>query len=626
MSLPDIYENQYDQKSAFQSARDKVNTKDKQERADFYITKYRQLKSEMQSALEDWEEIEKLYRCERDKKSENDPDSFDPLILPVVEGQTASMSDKNISASVKGEGYSDQKFAHVGQILTDFAYRNIRIKSKVKQGIRRYILFGTGCFAIGWNPDALDGFGLPDWRTPQVSKVFVDGKIKNLLDTEKAEYIIEEIGSFSILSARKDYGDDIANAVSLGNTNPDFDGSESHDDKDSFTKLHVWTRNNDEDNLQRLDISLCGIMLKESKPDKPFYEFVENQYPFKFFGLYPEEGKFHRFGDGKLLVRMQHLLNNLWDECVIAAKYSAQAERYADPNAGLDPDQLDGDPSHPIYVRDPNTSVKTVQGQGINQIIMQLINLILTEVQRITRFSTLMMGTAPSREITATQTGVMVQQGNAGVDDKRGDISEAIAEATMYMLGLMMEFWPAAKAVRISEESDETEWVDARQLRNVPAMIPTDSVYEKQWMAVNPSKPVPQYMQLESESDGKPQTKKAMFDIEVSIGEGLPTNKMALLNVILSLSKMVLPDEISGQPRTLLSYQQVQRMIEDILGIPIVKILPEAERMMGASVGAAGGTVNQNLTANTQQAANPYIEGAGGTTGIMSNQPMGVSA
>jgi hypothetical protein len=48
--------------------------------------------------------------------------------------------------------------------------------------------------------------------------------------------------------------------------------------------------------------------------------------------------------------------------------------------------------------------------------------------------------------------------------------------------------------------------------------------------------------------------------------------------------------------------------------------------MMGASVGAAGGTVNQNLTANTQQAANPYIEGAGGTTGLMSNQPMGVSA
>jgi len=625
--LADIYEKQYDQKPSFASARDKVNTKEQQERVDFYLTKYRQLKSEYQPRLEQDEEIEKLYRCEREKKSENDPNSFDPLILPVVEGQTASMSDKNISASVKGEGYSDQKFAHVGQILTDFAYRNIRIKSKVKQGIRRYIMFGTGCFAIGWNPDALDGFGLPDWRTPQISKVFVDGKIKNLLDIEKAEYIIEEIGSFSILSARKDYGDDIANAVSLGNTDPDFDGSQTFDDKDGFTKLHVWTRNNEEGNLQRLDISLCGIMLDESDPSKPFYEFVENQYPYKFFGLYPEEGKFHRFGDGKLLVRLQNLLNNLWDECIIAAKYSAQAERYVDPNSGLDPDQLDGDPSHLIYVREPSKNVKTTQGQGINQIVLQLINLILTEVQRITRFSSLMMGTAPSREITATQSGIMVQQGNAGIDDKRGDASEAIAEATMYMIGLMMEFWPAAKAVRISEESEETEWVDARQLRNVPAMIPVDSAYENQWKTAHPDKPVPQYMQLESEDGGKPQTKKAIFDVEVSIGEGVPSNKMALLNIILSLSKMVLPDEITGQPKSLLSYQQVQRLVEDIIGIPIVKLVPEAERVMGAVTGANGGAVNQNIPMGNQQAtaANPYIEGAGGATGLMSNQPMGVS-
>jgi hypothetical protein len=147
-------------------------------------------------------------------------------------------------------------------------------------------------------------------------------------------------------------------------------------------------------------------------------------------------------------------------------------------------------------------------------------------------------------------------------------------------------------------------------------------------MVAHPDKPVPQYMQLESEKDGKPQTKKAMFDIEVSIGEGLPTNKMALLNVVLSLSKMVLPDEITGQPKSLLSYQQVQRMVEDILGIPIVKILPEAERMMGAQVGATGGTVNQNVSMNNPQATaqNPYIEGAGGATGLMSNQPMGVSA
>ena len=308
--MPEMFEEKYEQKSPFAYIRDKVNTKEQQERAEFYLTRYRNLKSENEPWLEECEENEKLYRCERDSKGENDPNSFDPIVLPVVEGQVSAMTEKFISASVKGEGYSDQKFAHMGQILTDFAYRNIRIKSKVKQGIRRYVLNGTGCFALGWDSEALDGFGLPDLRTPQVSKIYVDGKIKNLMDAQKAEYIIEEVGSFSILSARREYGDDIADAIQMGNSDPDFDGTISQDDQYAFTKLDIWTKNNDEGNFQRVEMSLCGIILKESDSVKPYYEYVDNKYPFFFFGLYPEEGKFHRFGDGKLLKRLQILLNN----------------------------------------------------------------------------------------------------------------------------------------------------------------------------------------------------------------------------------------------------------------------------------------------------------------------------
>jgi len=618
---PKIYEDKYAQKSAFSVNRDSINTKSEIERAEFYINRYNQKKMEMQSDLEEWEEIEKLYASERVIKNEKDPNSFDPIILPVIEGQTAAMSDKNISASVKGEGFSDQKFAHTGQILVDFVYRKIKIKSKIKQGVRRYLLFGNGCFFIGWDADALDGFGLPDWRTPQINRVFVDGKVKNLLDVEKAEYIIEEIGSFSILSARKEYGDEIADAVSLGNISGDFADNNTIDDKDSFTKLHVWTKNNEEGNLQRLDISECGILLKESDPSKPFYEHVDNKYPFFFFGLYPREGKFHRFGDGKLLVKLQILLNNLWDECVIAAKYSAQAERYVDPNAGLDPEQLDGDPSHPILMMDPNQNLRTVQGQGINQVVFTLISLILVEVQRITRFSDLMMGSAPSREITATQTGAQLQQGGMGVADKKADISEAIADATMYMLGLMMEFWPAGKAIRITEESDEIEWVDARHLKSVPAMVPSDTNYTNQWKALNPMKPVPQFMQLESKG-GKPQTRKAEFDIQVSIGEGVETSKAALLNIVISLSKMMLPDEQTGQPRALLSFQQVQKLMTDIIGIPISQMLPEAQAVAAANMmGPNGGTGNQNISTKAPPVANPYIDGAVAGGG-MSSQPV----
>jgi hypothetical protein len=616
--LPEIYERKYDQE--FAKALNKVNTKEQQERARFYIEKYWQLKSEMQANLEEWETVEKLYRCERDIKSDDDPNSFDPIILPIVEGQTSSMTDKIISASVKGEGYSDQKFAHTGQILTDFAYRNINIEQTIKDGIRRYVLFGNGCFALGWDPDRLDGFGLPELRCPQPSKVLVDGKIKNMADLQKAEYIIEEIGSFSIMSARKDYGDDIANAIQLGNSDPDFDGSLSHDDKYSFTKLHVWTRNNPEGNLQCIHLSLCGVVLKESDPNEPYYAEVDNKYPYFFFGLYPQEGRFHRFGDGRILRRLQVLLNNLWDECVIAAKYSAQAERYVDPNAGMDPDQLDGDPSHPIFVREPAKNVKTTIGQGINQVIFTLINLILNEIQRITRFSALMYGTAPGREITATQSGIMMQQGNTGIDGKRADVSKALSDMTVYMIGLMMEFWPAAKAIRIAEDTDEIEWVDARNLKKIPAMVPADENFTRLWREANPDIPPPQYMQLE-DSKGEPQEKKAAFDVTVSIGEGVPTNKLALANLILSFSKIQLPDEQTGMPKPLLSFQQVQAMLQDIIGIPLKEMT--APNLMGMAGIPNMIPQNQNASGMEKQplAGNPYIEGSDSMG--MSNKPLG---
>ena len=612
-----MYESKYEQSSEFKSAREKINTADEIKRADFYISKYNQLKDEISEEMVEWEEIERLYRSERVEANDNAPNSFNPIILPIIEGQVAAIGDKAISASVRGEGKSDERFALTAQILVDFVYRNIRIKSKIKPGIRRYLKFGTGCFCAGWDPDALNGFGLPEWRAPQIDKVFVDGKIKNMLDLEKAEYIIEEIGSFSILSAIKDYGEEKANAVSLGNTQDGFNNRYSADDADSFTKLHVWTRNNEEGNLQRLEISLCGVLLAESDSSSPYYEHVENRYPYTFFGLYPQEGRFHRFGDAKILIKIQNLINNLLDECVIAAKYSSQSERYVDPHAGLDPDQLDSDPSHPIYVMKPRENVFTVQGHGINQTIFTLIGMLLAEVQRITRFSQLMMGSEPSRNITATQSGIMVQQGNMGIDDKKSDVSEAIASMTMYIIGLMMEFWPAGKAIRITEEGEEIEWVDARHLKNIPAMVPSDTNFSKLWSDYNPELPVPPFMQLVSE-DGKPQTRKAAFDIQVSIGEGVPTNKMALLNIILSMSKMVLPDEATGQPRSLLSYQQVQKMIEDIMGIPLSQIVPPEEGIVGPS----GGTVNQNLKSENPVAANPYIDGA--TEGAMSTQPMKV--
>jgi hypothetical protein len=355
--------------------------------------------------------------------------------------------------------------------------------------------------------------------------------------------------------------------------------------------LKVWSRNNKYRNLQLLEMDGSGFVLRESEPETPYYEYVNNRYPFVFFGLYQEEGNFYRFGDGQLLKFVQDTINKLYDEIVIACIFSAQATTYVDPVAQLDPDDHDGDPSHVEYARDPNANIKTVQGQGINQVVFEVLKDLMQQAVTITRFDPIMSGIAPQREITATQAGLQSQQGNVGINDKKGDISYALADAISYCMGMTMELWTSGRLIKVTDEPDaESLWIDAKRLKSVPIMIPADESYLEKWKKMHPDTPdslMPKYFQYEPEEDvvedgeiiakaGEGQTKIAELDTYISIGEGLPTNKIALYNILLSLSQMRLIDE-TGQPRPLLGYSQARKKIEEILGINLDETMAEID-------------------------------------------------
>jgi hypothetical protein len=221
-----------------------------------------------------------------------------------------------------------------------------------------------------------------------------------------------------------------------------------------------------------------------------------------------------------------------------------------------------------------------------------------------------MTGNNTGERMTATQAGIQQQQGVSGVDDKKGDIATIFGEATLYALGLCMENWPSGKAFRITEDEDDFEWVDVRDLANIPEMVPADESFKKRYRQKFPnSKNEPKFMQLEYEEEeqdeeGNPiydvdeydipkfdennqqqkrikrihATKQIDLDVSASIGEGLPTNKMALYNIILTLAQLQLPDERTGQLRPLLSYAQVKKMVEDYLGIKIEDPLEDMDK------------------------------------------------
>lgn len=572
-----IYEDNYEQSNAFKKVRDDLMTEEQQKRVDFYLSKYHEGKADLEERMQEWEEIHRAYKGERtDIIDDEDMDKQVAvnIMLTQIEGQVSSMQTANITGSYQGVGFSDQKFARTAGIVGDFILKRNNARQIVKKAGRRYLQFGYTVLTTYWDDEALDNFGLPRIECLKPGTVIFDDKIEDIVDDlQRCDYIIHEVGSRSIMWARKKYGDEIADAIQLGNNDPGFEFKDTDNDE-SFTYLRIWTKNNEYENLQLLEISLCGILLSESDPSEPYYKHIFNRYPFFVAGLYKDESDQYYFGDGRILLSMQKVINKLYDEIILAIKFSSQGRTYADPNSKLNPAEFaEADPSKVIYANNPHQYIKTERGAGLNEVVFSLLTQLLDKVQEVTRFSALMTGNDPGRAMTATQAGIQMQQGITGIDDKRADLSKALGDALSYAIGLCMEFWSAAKAFRVADNDDQFEWIDVRQFREIPELIPASREYIENFKKNNPNaETVPEYMQLEIEDEGgkrKPATKQLELDISVNIGEGIPNNKIALYNIILQLSQLVLVDEVTGQPRPLIGFRQFKQMVEDYLNIKI---------------------------------------------------------
>ena len=411
-----IYEDNYSQ-GEFKKTLDELMTEEEQKRVNFYLEKYNKGKSDMQDRIEEWEEIHRAYKGERtDTVSEGEANEVAVnVIISQVEGQVSSMMNNNITGTYKGIGYSDQKFARTAGIVGDFLLQQNDAKALTKIAGRRYIQFGNVALVVNWDAERMDDFGLPIIECPKLGTIIVDDKIDDVAkDLQRADYIIQEVGSRSIIWARKEFGDELADAIQIGNNEMNFD-FDTQDDDESFTYLRVWTKNNEQGNLQLLEISLCGVMLSESDPGSPYYKHVFNRFPIFMAGLYKDESDSYYFGDGKVLLPMQKYINKLYDEILLAIKFASQGRTYADPSSQLNPVEFaEADPSKVIYAKNPAQTIKTERGVGINEVVLSILRQIMDKVQEATRFSALMTGNDPGRQMTATQAGIQMQQGEIG--------------------------------------------------------------------------------------------------------------------------------------------------------------------------------------------------------------------
>jgi len=589
------------------------------------LTLLNQNKGEMSKYYSEWADIDTSYRGDQ-AKEKNLPNTRVNIFNANIEGQVSNIVDMNMSVMTRGEGPSDQSFANWARIGLDWTLRKNRFKKVLAKHERRRELFGAGIFKVYFDPNEFYGFGLTKICCPPLNKIFIDNKVKDDLRFQEAEYIAETI-RYSKTQFINIYGDKKSSAISYGlNSTEDmttFSEEETNDDDNSATLIQWWSRQ--EGKLRLREFSGCGILLYDShkeggrkdnqknsnKKIEPYYNYVNNKYPYFFTGLYPIEGKLFGFGDGKLLQPLQKMLNDLYDKIRITAK----------PNLILyDPSILEADLSdfdlNSLEPRPANLiqgkAIESVPWGQLNESWWRLLLQIHEEIQRVTRFSYLMLGQRSSAD-TATEAAIQQQQGNSSSDHKKLMLQETTAEMCEYVLGIMIDNYTEAKAFRIDENKEDYEWIDFRQLANVPVMQPTTQSFRNEYIENNPDKEPPMWQVLEDES-GNQVTKNIDLDIEISMGQGLPKNKSFLYQMSEKLSQLV------SDGQNVIHYPELRKFLKDFLGLPLMDDAQLQEyAMQQAQMQQQAGAINESantegLTAegNPQMRNLPLVNQGGG--------------
>jgi hypothetical protein len=562
-------------------AHEKFMTDEEIKRTNTYVGQLNDVKGEMQHLYSEWADIETYYQNNQTDVTDM-PNSKINIINSNIEGQTALIVEQNMAIMTRGESADDENYAKDARVGLEWTLRKNYFRRVEKSYVRRLLKYGNSVFSLFFDPDALNKFGLVKIHSSSLSSIFIDGKIKDFHRYQEAEYIAEAI-TLSKTQFEDIYGEEKANSVSYGSFPIDdknvFNVDDSNDDEDAATLIRRWSRHKGKLRLE--EFSGDGLLLYDSHKKgkrkdnqkkseyehKSYYKYVNDKYPYFFTVLYAREGNFWGFGDGKLLMPLQKLINELYDKIRICARpnlimYDTNSEvDLSDYNENsLEPRPYDG-----TNVKGTQP-VHSVAWGTINESWWRLLASIHQEVQRVTRFADLMTG-QKGQANTATEASIQQQQGNAATDDKKRDIQTTMQEMLEYALGLMMEFYTEGRSFRDEANKDDYNWIDFRQFANVPAKIPASTDFQKKFKEQNPDKEVPKW-ELLTDSKGDTMTKNVDLDIEVTIGAGLPKNKAFITQFMQQIAKVVLPDK-QMQSKPAIYWEEFRTLLKDYIGIPI---------------------------------------------------------
>lgn len=493
-------------------------------------------------------------------QSETDPGSVTNVIHPTIESMIADLVDKPYAVGAKGEEPTDELYSDQAKHMLEFVLEKNHFKQKWNLSEHDRLELGTAIFKVWFDPDELDGKGLPKLEVVSPANFFPDPKVNTTLDFQEGEFAIHAVPRpLSYIRRRfKDMGKYVTREVAVP-YDPDIFSEDESDEISYVTSekaLLIECYMKDEKGEVYCIHIANHVVLEDSREVLKGKRLQRsNRYPFTMIPCFPQRG--HPWGQGivELLIPTQDIINELDDQERLIHRLMGNPQIVVGMGAGkaFNHRKWTNAPGLRIPMRDQNSfSVVPAASPSVAQV--QRREKAFQEADIVSGRPEVNRGERPG-QVTAGVAIISLQQAGQKIPNHMAEMyKDSWKEVLDLLFDEIMDNWDEEMWVRIQGEKPDYKFYDPSKLKNMPILIPN--------AAAGPNEDT--LTKLLDDTSGAEMTRDARYDFSFSMGNGLPTDKAFMYTTLLELAKLA----IGGKP--LISWKELREYLRDEVGMPLM--------------------------------------------------------
>lgn len=505
-----------------------------------------------------------MHSIQNEPETEEDPGSVTNIIKPIIDSEISDIIDKPYSVDALGREPGDHMFSDDVQHALQFVFDKNYFKEKLTDSEHDRLELGTTIIKVYTDHEALQKRGLPTFEVVSPANFFPDPKWTKHSQLQDCEFIIHAVPRPLSWIRRQfpKWGKYVKRQVSWP-YDPTLDIDTTKTDEVSVITsqkaLVIECYMRDEDgNLFCVHVA-NNIVLEDSRDKKIIGNKLQrrNLFPFVAIVCFPRRGTGWGMGDVEYLFPTQDLINDMDDQVRMAARLMGNPQMGIDltrAGKGFDARKWTNKPGLRIPFRDIN-AFKPIPPVPVSPDIINRREKAFEEANIISGRPDVNRGNTPGQGVTAASAIIALQQaGQKTVVHKQEMLKIGWTKVLELLYDEMVSNWDEGMWIRINGEEPDFKFIDTSKLSQVPIMIPNLEA-----TADNGMDTIKQLL----DDSGAMMTREAEFDLQLNLGNGLPTDKAFVYQTLLDLAKLV----VEGRP--VISWQEIRNYLRNNVGLPL---------------------------------------------------------